>query len=211
MIDREPDEKWNLFWLAHAKHADGDLDGAMELYEKSKLSGVSNEFTDFYIGDILDRQGKHEAAFQYYIQSATGITEGGAGERSMVPSTTSANWSCFRIDWLSKSRGFSVDGKVSKSFIVENSSLPFPWLASLGVKIPQRNSADKGKMQSIIGEIKVMLKIVPKKYRSIVEKILTSVETNGIYDESEVGKSIYLDIYGATPFFPYSQGMRPMP
>lgn len=201
VCEAEPDNKWNQFWLGHAKHATGDLEGALKLYIQACEKGVNFQIAGFYIGDILDRQGKHEEAFDWYCKSACEASEAQGGYQHKVPSfapkSTPQQWSCFRANWLSAMHGFEVGNDAKKAEVQLEARLPveLAWLQSC---LKAMNLADPDEK---ISRLKETAEATPRKYRDIHKTILKQLKADGTVEYSTEAQPLYLKVSDITPFF----------
>ena len=207
VYDLDPKDKWNQFWLAHAKHAKGDHDGAMELYKKACDSGVNKQIAGFYIGDILDKQGKRKEAFDWYLESALGFSDGGPSKvmYADLPSSRGSkalNWSSFRASWLSEICGFEVEKKEYQYALSSRAQLTkkLKWLEQCRKMLPRKNSDDNF-IESKIKTLGYQVKKTPEQYKYIPENIISEIRKNRIFKMDPAKEPLYLKVKESTPFF----------
>ena len=213
IFDADPDDRWNQFWLAHALHNHDDLDAALKLYKQSVESGVNKQMAGFYIGDILDRQGKRKEAFDWYVESATGRSDGGEANLMYAHSPDVAkngplNWSCFRASWLSQTCGFELDDR-SKMNISRRAKIPreISWLNNCRRNFPKKD-APKNTLDHRLESLDRNIQKTPQRYKKFATEVREAIEANGVYEVSPDDEPLYLKVKEATPFFRSLDKMR---
>ncbi len=195
--DLNPDDRWSQFWLGQAKHANNDLDGALELYQQAYSNGVNAQIAGFYIGDIFDRKGDHKLAYKWYRKS---VTETQDGLRRTVPhftpKSTPYQWACFRANWLCALHGFEMDNKedVAEMKIGTRLQPKLNWLENC-LKAVIEDDADKR-----ISRLEDVIKSTPRDYRDIPRLILKELKADGKVSIKQDAPE-YLQVDGITPFF----------
>ena len=207
LFDADPDDKWNMFWLAQAKHANGDLVGALPLYKKACEAGVNKQIAGFYIGDILDRQGKRREAFDWYMDSALNVSDGGPANMMYAHTRQSSftepvNWSAFRARWLSVSNGFELKDKSFDRHLRSRSKLPteIKWLAEC-VRVMPKTDDNEYQIESHITSYDRILKETPTKFKFIPQTIQDALKENSLFRRKIEDEPMYLSVEKATPFF----------
>ncbi|QEG23344.1 hypothetical protein [Mariniblastus fucicola] len=205
-LDAEPNDKWNQFWLAHAFHNHGDTVKALKLYLQSVESGVNKQIAGFYIGDILDREGKRKEAFDWYVESATNASNGGLkklmyAHNNVREINQEVNWSAFRAKWLIKTCGFEMN-EADEIQLSRLSKIPYEinWLEKTSAFFP-RDDAPEIILASKIRYLNDTIKKTPDSYKYIPTEIKEAIEAEGVYKVSPDSEPLYLKVKEATPFF----------
>lgn len=205
-FDADPDDRWNQFWLAHALHNHGDLDGALKLYKTSVESGVNKQMAGFYIGDILDRQGKRKEAFDWYLESALGVSEGGPtklmyAHNPHVSVNGPVNWSSFRVQWLYRTCDFSLD-PLSKNQTQRWAKIPGQsgWLDRCLKNLTNRNDHE-ATFNHRLESLEANIEKTPRRYKELATEVKDAIEANKVYEVSQDDEPLYLKVKEATPFF----------
>ncbi len=197
LCESDPEDKWNTFWLAHAKHAVDDFEGALPLYKQACDAGVSKQFAGFYIGDVLDRLGKRKEAFDWYLESALNTSGGGIKELMYVrPPDINVghpvSWSAFRANWLLMTTDLNSDGEQQLSGM-RKVPRGFQWLDRLCylLRVPRDDEKQK-KYRS--EQLDAVEQKAQDPYKKLVSAVADLIDQDGLYNVGLEEEPLYLKL-----------------
>ncbi len=202
-LDRFPEDKWSVYWMATTHHRAGDYAKALEMYQQAIDMGIDQSRAAFFIGDCHEQTGQLKEALKWYQiaalpenQNLIALYDRGPE----YPFSNFNNWAAFRLQWLKHTHSNEEIRRLAGS---QPTVDPIPSQSQLWA-IPLINAvkdAEEGRFDVAEQLVRQSASKTPVAMEEVVRTMLQSYGKKIVYRQSAEEPPIYQRFEKPIPFF----------
>ena len=192
----EPDNRYDLFLRGVFEHQSGDLDAALETFQKVEAMKGAYAPVHFFLGDIYDRRGDKQKALEHYqaCMIASQDRPGRLLQLTPTPVPEAHTVASFRAQWIKCTADDEALKNIPDDFLSHFPPVTqFEWA---NATLHALRNTVAGNPRYGQTQMNLALKSVPEKYRPFLQQIQQTLAAGEPYREPADQKPFYLDLDG---------------